>query len=128
MKAVLILLFLLVFSGFSIAQSQENYRSRNHKLNRNYLKNITTKKHEVAVYKSKHDNPDISQLKKNHQSMNSTKSKKLVMKSNKRIVTEDVRSDYRNQKSTSRKSNKKNGRRLINYVTMVLALSLFMVN
>lgn len=128
MKTVLTLLFLLVIYGTSIAQSNENYRSRNHKLNRNYPKHINKKAQQTAVYNSKKINPDESQLKKNHRSVNSSKSKKLGMKSNVRTIQEDAIQYDRNQKSTKRSSNKKNGRRLINYVTLVLALSLFMVN
>lgn len=128
MKMVLALLFLLVIYGTSIAQSNENYRSRNHKLNRNYLKHINTKTQQVAVYNSKKINPDENQLKKNHRSVNSSKAKKLGTESNKQTIQEDAIQDYRNQESTKRNSNKKKGRRVFNYVTLVLALSLFMVH
>ena len=127
MKSALALLFLLVICGNSIAQSNENYRTRNYKLNRNYLKSINTKKHQVAVCQSKEINPDESRLRKNHRLVKSSRSNKLVMKFDNRKNREEARSDFRNQKSTLRDSNKKSGKRLINYFTMVLALSLILV-
>ena len=127
MKTVLILLFLLAMSGTTIAQNNEYYRSRNYKLNRNYLKQINTQSHQVALYKSKKINPDESQLKKSHQSVTSPKSKKLVMKFDQRKMQQKVKTDYRNQKSTYRDPDKKKSKKIFNYVTMVLAFSLFLV-
>lgn len=127
MKALLSLLFLLVICGTSIAQSKENYRSRNYKLNRNYNKKINAKKHRVATYKSKKVDTQSSKLKKNHQTVFGHDPEKLVVNNSKpAIQTENSRASKK-EKTTFRSSNKKNGKRLINYFTMMLAFSLLLV-
>lgn len=128
MKTALLFLFLIAICGESFAQKKENYRSRNHKLNRNYSKSINTKKHQIAVYKSDEGAVHQSNLKNNHQTVQSLHSKKLVMKHKKKVSPSEHRVDRREQKSTFRGSNKKSGKTLINYVTMILAFSLMLVS
>ena len=130
MKPIFALLIILLICGNSFAQSKENYRSRNHKLNRNYLKTINSKKHQVAVYTTKNVQEERSNLKRNHQHIESSSSRKLVMKFNKKDIQakESTKYDYRNQKSTFVKPKGENGKKLLNYLGMILALSLLAVS
>ena len=127
MKTVLVFLFLILISGYSIAQSTENYRSRNNKLNRNYQKKINSKKHQVATYQSNKDDNQASKLRKNHKTVNGYDPEKLVIKNSTPSIEEAKSKDFQKQKTTLRGSNKKSGRRLINYLTMMLAFSLILV-
>lgn len=128
MKTVFVFLFLLLICNNLYAQTKENYRSRNYKLNKNYLKDINSRKHGVAVYKSGEGKAEDRKLKSNHQMVKSTSPNKVVMKADRKIRREKEKNEFRNQKSTFRGANKKSGKQLVSYFTMILAFSLILVN
>lgn len=130
MKTACTFLILMFICSNLAAQSTENYRVRNHKLNRKYLKNINSNKHQVAVYKNKESTENQSQslLKKNHQISHSDDSKKLVMKNKTQDLASVKNSKFRDQNPTFDGTNNKHGKRFINYLTMMLAFSLILVS
>ena len=128
MKTVFLLLFLLVVCEISIAQSKENFRSRNYKLNRNYLKDINSRNHGIAFYSTVDRKVADGKLKRSHRAMKSPDSKTAAMKADRRIEREIKKNELRNQKSTLRGANKKSGKQLLSYFSMILAFSLILVN
>jgi len=128
MKTAFIILFLLVIGENLFAQTEENYRSRNYKLNRNYLKDINSRKHRIADYKSGEGKTEGRKLKSNRQKIKSSGSKKVAMGVDHKIKREEEKNDFRNKKSTLKGTNKKSGKQLVSYITMILTFSLILVN
>lgn len=125
MKTALLIFLVTIINCSLLAQSRDNYRTRNHKLNRDYKKEINSEKHSFATYKSVDENDE---LKRTSNFPRSEKPRQLTVKSStyaKGIVENKPLID---QETTITGNNKKNGKRLLNFFAMVLALSLIITN
>ena len=123
-KTVIAIWLIMLASSSIFAQSDRNYRSRNHKLNKMYLNEINTKKHQFATYKKR--DMQIVDARHAHGFSTQNQSQQLVAKNTRYVKSGDEKDSYRNQPSTVTSGKRKSGKRLLNFFSMMLAVGLIM--
>ena len=128
MKTVLLLLLTFLLNCSLIAQSNENYRMRNYKLNKKYHSKINSKKHRFAYQKSTNREEEVKKDKIVSNFPRKSKSNNLTVKNNNAKKNIASRNKFQDQNPTLPADNKKNGKKILNFFTMLLALSLIIAN
>lgn len=126
-KFVLSIIIGLISLGNLNAQDEENYRSRNYKLNKHHSTLIKNKKHTVAVEKDEIGQNKDNYLLRNSKFHRTTDNSSLFIRKDR--LSQDYQSmnhKLKNKPMTGGQGNNHLGKNLVKFITVLVTLSILM--
>lgn len=125
-KVALILIASFISYGFLYSQSQTDYRTRNHKLNKNHKMNINGRHQVVAVPKDEMEKEVNNYLARNSKFHKTSNDDKLFIRKDKLSHDYQAMNHKLKEKPTVGNGNNNHGKNLTKFFTLLLALGILM--